>query len=229
LAESQLSALNDRDTVVTMKHMEERFIALWARSCAPRQATNTSHIWQNLVKFYGESHRAYHTLEHIEDCLDALDQAKDELDNVDQVELAIWFHDIIFAPGQADNEERSAEYFQSVAIGNLSGQQIFSVCELIMATMHHHHRIKPPGSVDSQFMVDIDLSSFGLGEKAFAENTDKLRLEQPGQSTEEFERATMGFFHSLLQRERIYYTRFFFELLEEKARNNILAALKRMA
>ncbi len=209
--------------------MEDRFSALWARSCAPRQATNTSSVWQSLVKFYGERHRAYHTLEHIEDCLNALDQAKDELQNVDHVELAIWFHDIIFEPGQANNEEKSAEFFQSVAVGKLSAQTIFSVCELILATMHHHHKVKPPASVDSQFMVDIDLSSFGLEEAAFAENTEKLRQEQPEQTDEEFIRATTGFFHSLLQRERIYYTAFFFESLEEKARNNIQAALKRMA
>jgi len=211
-----------------MTQLQDRFSSLWRRCAAPKEALNTQNVWRDIRDFYGEKHRVYHTLQHIEYCLAALDRAADEVEHVDAVELSIWFHDIIFRPGQADNELKSAEYFSQVAKDVLSPSLVSHVRELIMATMHHHHKIKPPISLDSQFMVDIDLSSFGLDEKDFAQNTRDLRQEQPEQSDEEFRRSTEAFFRSLLQRDRIFYTPYFFNQLENKARQNIFSALNKL-
>ncbi len=55
---------------------------------------------------YSESHRFYHTLEHVSSML--LDAKKLNI-LTDELFLAIVFHDIIYNPKANDNEERSAE------------------------------------------------------------------------------------------------------------------------
>ena len=219
---------DDQYNVGGMTPLESRFSQLWTRCSTGSTNANTEDVWRDIHAYYGEDHRAYHTLEHINYCLKALDQAINEVDQPEAVELSIWFHDIIFQPGQANNEQKSAEFFQTVSEGILPDTLRLHVTQLILATMHHHHNISPPTSSDSQFMVDIDLSSFGLDEDAFGENTQALRQEQPELSDEEFQRSTARFFKSLLDRQRIFYTPYFFEQLEDKARQNIKNALQHL-
>ncbi len=64
----------------------ERWIALWQRLCAQR---STSVVYNDLVARYSEPYRAHHTLQHIEHCLDELEQVRDLTTNPDAVELAL--------------------------------------------------------------------------------------------------------------------------------------------
>jgi hypothetical protein len=57
---------------------------------------------------YAEPHRAYHTFEHVRSCLELLDAVKRELENPRLMELALWYHDVIYDPRADDNEEQSA-------------------------------------------------------------------------------------------------------------------------
>ena len=92
-----------------------RFQALW-QSCLIDDADDTSaEIHQHLLDAYRESQRFYHTLAHIEHCFGMFDQCESLLDHPEAVELAIWFHDVIYEPGACDNEARSAELYQQLA------------------------------------------------------------------------------------------------------------------
>lgn len=56
-----------------------------------------------------ESHRHYHNCLHIAGCPHEFDQVRKLAADALAVELAIWFHDAVYDPLAADNEECSAE------------------------------------------------------------------------------------------------------------------------
>jgi len=51
---------------------------------------------------YGESHRYYHTMAHINDCLALLEWVKHDIDALQEVAWALWFHDVVYDPTRSD-------------------------------------------------------------------------------------------------------------------------------
>src|SRR5215475_298215 len=62
---------------------------------------------------YAEPHRAYHTLEHLRECFEALQPAATLAEHLAEVRLALWFHDAIYDTRAQDNEQRSADWARS--------------------------------------------------------------------------------------------------------------------
>ncbi|MCI0349539.1 MAG: hypothetical protein L0Z53_08965, partial [Acidobacteriales bacterium] len=52
-------------------------------------------LFQELLGRYSETHRSYHTLQHLEECFAALEQARALAEHPCEVELALWFHDAV--------------------------------------------------------------------------------------------------------------------------------------
>ena len=57
-----------------------------------------------------EPHRAYHTLQHLDECLDGLARERGHAERPAEIALALWFHDAIYDAHRHDNEERSADW-----------------------------------------------------------------------------------------------------------------------
>ena len=71
---------------------------------------------------------------HITACLTTYDRAASTLGVNDAVEMALWFHDVIYVAGQTDNETRSADLFQSLSNAHLPGSFIDRVVRMLIAT-----------------------------------------------------------------------------------------------
>ncbi|RLA03140.1 MAG: hypothetical protein DRQ54_11175, partial [Gammaproteobacteria bacterium] len=113
-----------------------RFQSLWQR-CLNAGATDTSAaIHQRLIDAYNEPQRHYHTLAHIDHCLALFDQCKSLAANPDALEIAVWFHDVIFEPGKHDNEALSARLYAELSVGVHENEFRELVGRLIMATLH---------------------------------------------------------------------------------------------
>lgn len=82
----------------------------WNGLCGRLGLLKDTNIYADLIEAHSQTHRAYHTLEHIAACLKHLDQVKDMVDRPDEIELALWFHDAIYQPFSATNEEDSADW-----------------------------------------------------------------------------------------------------------------------
>ena len=65
-------------------------------------------VFNKLIAAYSEKQRAYHTLQHLYECLVLVDSIRADLIDADAVELALWFHDAVYDTALQDNEERSA-------------------------------------------------------------------------------------------------------------------------
>ena len=191
-----------------------RFESLWSR----RIGDGAGAVFDQLDRLYGESHRRYHTAEHIEHCLRQFDLAADRMDEPDAVEMALWFHDAIYDIPAKDNELRSAELFAALAGGRGSERFRAQVHDLVMATTHLD---PPPRTLDESFMVDIDLSSFGLPWDEFLLDSRAVRAELPHLSDAEFYPGQRRFLESLAARSRFCFTDFFRERHENRARSNI--------
>lgn len=196
---------------------EERFAALWNRCLVEGASTEALPVYQELVRRYSEPHRHYHTPEHIGHCLRQLDLAAGLMDDADAVEMGLWFHDAIYDPRASDNERRSAELFTQVVDQDVSTAFRQSVYNLIMVTMHPEH----PKSLNEQFMVDIDLSSFGLPWDTFQRHSEAVRREYAHLSDQRFYPNQIGFLRSLLARPAFFFTDFFRARYEKTARENI--------
>ena len=68
-----------------------------------------------LLSMWNESHRAYHTLTHLNDLIDQINKDKSKYSEKEYEKLIITslFHDCVYEPIRNDNEEKSAEFFES--------------------------------------------------------------------------------------------------------------------
>lgn len=204
----------------------QRFARLWSRCASDGGTDAADDRFAALQRHYLEPHRRYHTPEHLKHCLAQLDAARQHMDNPDAVELALWYHDAIYDVTAADNELQSARLFERHADDILPAALVERVHGLIMVTAHC--RVEP-GTPDQDFMVDIDLSSFGLPWPEFLRDSAAVREESAHLSDELFCAKQCKFLSWLLRRERFYHTAFFRERHEQRARDNVSRYLDSLA
>ena len=206
---------------------KRRFIELWDRHCNADDSGVGEAIYEALLAHYSAPSRRYHTPVHIGHSLTQFDEVRELLDDPDAVEMALWFHDVIYSTsaGPGENEHASAEFFKDRAAQDFDQGFVDRVYRLIMVTTHS----EMPVDCDECFMVDIDLSSFGLPWKAFSADTRNVRAEFPNLSDAEFYRKQGGFLRSLLSREHFCFSDFFRRRHEAQARANIEKLLEQIA
>ena len=196
--------------------LEDRFLRLWHSCATPHKRSDAEAVWTEVERRYSEPHRHYHDKHHLAHCLEQLDLAAEIIEDPCQVEMAIWFHDLVNDPGGADNEQRSADQFRTLAAGAMEPHFIDAVVELILVTTHRER----PAEKDQQFICDIDLASFGCPWECFMRDSTAVKAEFNG-TEEEYYRGKKAFLHAMLERRQIFLTDFFNDLYEQQARENI--------
>lgn len=194
----------------------ERFGRLWQRCLSPGAVDDHRAVWERVAARYAEPHRVFHATRHLVHLLPQFDLIAAQLAHPDRVEMALWFHDVVFEPGARDNEARSAAYFVDAAGGRMAPDFVQGVVDLILQTTHRD----APGAADDRYLRDIDLSTFGCPWERFLDNSAAVKAEFAGPE-EAYRRGERAFLESLLQRERIFLTDFFHARYEARARDNI--------
>ena len=66
-----------------------------------------------LLAMWNESHRSYHTLNHLNDLIEQINEGKSKYSQKEYEKLLITalFHDCVYDPMKTDNEEKSADFF----------------------------------------------------------------------------------------------------------------------
>lgn len=176
----------------------------------------------SLVQAYNESHRAYHTAEHIEACLAHLDRVKTELDKPHEVRLALWFHDAIYKIFSGTNEKDSADWAVKFLRENKAADDVIARIEnLILITEHHAN----PSTKDEEFMLDIDLSILGAPTDVYDQFEINVRKEYKRVPKFVFRKKRKEILQSFLDMDRIYKTEIFNSKLELLARENLARAI----
>lgn len=219
------------DKPMTDKPMTEisRWNAAWSRlELEPPPA-----LFTELAERHGEPHRAYHTMQHIRECLRHLDKAAHgAVDGVPEpgdastrIEIALWFHDAIYDTKRSDNEEKSAAWaHDALIVAGAAAALAGEIRDLVLATKHD----AVPEDETAMLLVDIDLSILGAPQARFDEYEDQIRREYAWVPEADFRAVRARILESFLARPRIFQTPHFAAMLEERARENLARSLARL-
>ncbi len=203
--------------------MKQAWICLWTDIGAKGDALKA---YNDLLRRYAEPHRHYHDLGHIEHCLVELQQVRDLAVNYPTIAMALWYHDAIYNTKAQDNEEMSAalasDTLQTAFVGRKFTER---VAKLILATKH----IRPPDDNDEKIIVDIDLSSFGLPDEMFDQNTLAIREEYDWVPEAIFAKERAKILQLFLDRKPLYSTTFFRDKYEAPAKRNLERAIVQLS
>jgi predicted metal-dependent HD superfamily phosphohydrolase len=175
---------------------------------------------------WSEPHRRYHSLQHLSECLRWLDDPALDgaLARPLEVELALFFHDLVYDTTRSDNEEVSAERAVALlsAVDGADGAAIERVRAMILATRSH-----VADTDDARLMLDVDLSILGADERRFAEYEQQIREEYHWVPDDAYRAGRRRVLEGFAERGRIFQTPIMFERLEARAKDNLARALAR--
>lgn len=173
----------------------------------------------DLVMRYEEDGRFYHNLHHIENVLKTSEQLKAYAHDFTAVQLAAWFHDVIYEVQAADNEERSAVYAgEALNRLHLPAATIALVQRLIRATETHQ---AAAGDMDCRILLDADLATFAADPRQYDRYARAIRKEFAFVPDEAYCVARKEVLARFLERDRIFLTGQMFKRYEARARQNI--------
>jgi len=190
-------------------------------------------LFAELVERYAQPQRHYHTLVHVDACLTWLDwfagsaepqSERDGRAERAEIELALWFHDVVYDPQCTDNEQASAELARShlVAAG-VRAPSIARVVDHVLATRSHTAETNAAALV-----IDVDLAILAASPGEYACFEQQIRSEYLYVPEQLYRQARAAVLREFLARPRIYHTLSVRELLEQRARHNLEQAIVRL-
>lgn len=207
------------------KYLKDTFSKLFENT----SINHTSNKWNYIVKEY--SRRAYHNLSHLGYMINMLNIYKqfnnDETLNFFEKEvlMAIFLHDIVYKSNKphGDNEMASAQVIDLWSKDLKQNLQINAIKSLILSTTHKETSLKGCHAL----IADLDFAILACPYKNMWKNYEKgIRKEFSSFSDEEYKMGRINFLKDILNRKQIFHTPFFFDMLEQKARENINNQLK---
>lgn len=197
--------------------------ASWCRAWRNLGVEAPAGLRERLLAAWCEPQRAYHSLQHLSECIAHFEGSMLLAKAPGEVEIALWFHDAVYALKGKDNERRSADWARdALSAAGANPAAVSRVEALIMATCHD----VVPHDADAQLLVGIDLAILGADPTRFAEYDRQVAIEYswvPG-FVYRFKRRQV--LRGFLDRPAIYQTAHFRDRLEAQARLNLAAATR---
>lgn len=177
-------------------------------------------VWTVLATAYTEPHRAYHTLEHLDELRRAWSAVARGPGWTDprSTWLALLFHDVVYAVGQPDNEARSAALLRTLLPDTAAAER------LVLLTARHG--AVTPDDADAAHFLDADMAILGASPVRFARyQTQVAREYAPVVGADAYRAGRGAFLAFILATPRIFVSPWFHGRLEARARRNLAAAV----
>ena len=198
---------------------------VWTRTWAGLGTRPADGVLEQLLARYEEKHRAYHTLQHLTECLSMREKLGRECTAPAEVDLALFFHDAIYEPMRSDNEAQSAAWLDYVATGaGLAPDVRDRLRALVRVTRHDG----APATGDEAVLVDTDLAILGASEDRFDEYDRQVRIEYRRVPGFLYRRKRREVLQSFLERDELYSCIAYRDALEVQARLNLARAIERL-
>ena len=130
--------------------------------------------WAAVVEAWSEPHRRYHDLAHLAAVLGVVDALARHAADADAVRLAAWYHDVVYDPHRADNEQVSAARARAGLRGLVPEARLAEVERLVLLTARHDPQ---PGDTDGAVLCDADLAVLAAPPAAYAVYASAVRQE----------------------------------------------------
>ncbi len=198
--------------------------AAWLRTCRALGAKDdVAGAGARLVAAYAAPARRYHTVEHLVEVLDRVDELAGVAVDPEVVRLAAWFHDAVYDPTAADNEERSAELAATV-LGRLRlpAAAVAEVGRLVRLTAGH---APAPDDRAGAVLCDADLAVLAHDPDGYARYVAAVRAEYGHLADEAWRAGRAAVLRGLLDRPFLFATAAGRERWESAARGNVTAEL----
>jgi len=176
--------------------------------------------FDQLVQAYVQAHRHYHTLEHIGEMLKITSKLGRGLPHPIELNLAVWYHDVVYDPRSKTNEEDSAAMAEEqLALLGIEAHQRAIVKELILVTKHD--AVSSSKLAEADVLIDADLAILGASEQRYARYAADIRKEYHWVPEAEYRAGRRAVLEGFLKRPAIYRTAWLLAEGEERARANI--------
>ncbi len=224
----------------TMQDLDALLPAIEAAALRTRclRTFGSQAVWEALEKAYGEPHRAYHNLAHLQELFAGLDAFPRDMPHRQAVELAIWFHDFVYSTDLAQypqNEALSAKAMFDILkahapdwLEDARAAEVFLAGELILATKAHKVeapfvRVDPTRLRAAELFLDLDLSILASAPDRLAQYDQQIALEwgqEPTKASLAFCEGRAQALRRLADRIPLFYSQDFAPR-EEQARRNL--------
>lgn len=223
----------EREAPAPAARLAGRWYRLWHQLAAAGREGDARTVFEQLVRCYASPGRHYHTLVHVERCLQDLDEARHLTGRPDLVEAALWFHDCVYDPRRSDNEERSAAV-ASDALARLGVPPAdrAAVTHLILATRHTRPAdAEAAGDLacGERLIADVDLAILGAPAAQYDAYERAIRREYAYVPDEAFRAGRAALLRGFLTRPMIFATAHHRQRYEQRARRNLAQSLVRLA
>lgn len=191
----------------------------------------------NVLDAYDDTARPYHNIVHLTDVLEKLDWARTVLTNDGtlnhlpadvrtrmfmRIELALFYHDVVYDAKAKDNEEKSRDLFNEHAKSFGMGEEDrVAIARLIDITAKH----TTASALDEQILCDCDLAILGADRETFTRYDRNIRTEYAHVPAAIWDVRRPGVLKHFLDQPRLYKTEAFHKRYDEAARNNLRSAI----
>lgn len=185
---------------------------------------DATRAFESLVARHLEPGRHYHDLKHVQWVVRhvlALAERAD-VDDLDAVVAAAFFHDAVYAFDRNDNEVRSADLATQVlrTLG-WEPERCDRVAAMIIATEHRAET--PVPDTDTAVLIAADLAVLAAEPAAYADAVRKIRREYAHLDEPEWRAGRGAVIDSFLGRRAIYPPELDLDAWERRARANLTA------
>jgi predicted metal-dependent HD superfamily phosphohydrolase len=174
--------------------------------------------WAEIEKKYSGKKRHYHSLEHLRNLWEQLNEVKSEIQHWDSVLFTLFYHDVIYDVLKSDNEEKSAELAEKRMRQLTVDQDCIARCKAqILATKTHVHAAYS----DTNYFTDADLSILGQPWEIYAEYAQNVRREYSIYPDLVYNPGRKKVLQHFLAMDKIFKTDYFLCKFESSARANL--------
>jgi predicted metal-dependent HD superfamily phosphohydrolase len=171
----------------------------WARLVGDSPTSRTE--WAAVIAAWSEPHRRYHDLSHLAAVLGLVDALAPAADDADAVQLAAWYHDVVYDPRSAENEARSAGRARAGLRGLVSDERVAEVERLVLLTAGHD---PAPDDANGAVLCDADLAVLAAPPEAYAGYASAVRAEYGHLSDADFTAGRIAVLERLLALPALY-------------------------
>lgn len=196
----------------------------WAQLCRPGHYSWT---WDMLVSLYSTYGRHYHTLEHVENCIELVSTIRHPNVDHDAAQMALFWHDAVYVVGSEHNEWQSALLVDAI-LPSVTVKRGVLVRQAILGTASHDilRNVAEVGGATIAAVCDVDMAILGTEPDVYRSYVSLVRKEYGRVGDDRWREGRSAFLRGFLEKDRIFSLPEMADRFEAKARQNMRSELE---